>query len=65
MEHKVDSRARRDGWMVKCLCGKSWDGWRWLCEEQLADHLMLNDVQTDTWGGFHNHNNYIAGAPSE
>jgi len=40
---KVSSReSGRDGWRIKCSCGRTWKCWRWLCEEQFNEHEALN-----------------------
>ena len=41
---KVTSRKSGELWTIKCSCGRSWHSERWHCEEQLADHLTLNDI---------------------
>lgn len=40
MEHKIISSrsSGHDGWRIRCSCGWSTSGWRWLCEERWLDH---------------------------
>ena len=45
MEHrKIQDRTKgNDGWVIRCSCGRTFAGWRFLCEERYADHLPMVD----------------------
>ncbi len=64
--HKVvvSCSSGRDSWLVRCECGWFLSGWRWLCEEAYFEHLP-SAAPKDTWGGVHDHNAYVAGAPKD
>lgn len=47
MEHKkvYSHQSRGDSWTIKCSCGRSWNGWRWLVEEQFTEHIPTQEPE--------------------
>ncbi len=47
----VKSRSKgNDSWLVICSCGRSWQSWRWLAEEDFNEHsipLICNCLSHD------------------